>query len=161
MISKSDYIIGIEEKPDDDIWEVVSAGLFKFNQENAGLKRTSPIVVVLYDKDGVVKGGVFGNSDWDVFNIDVVWVSEELPGQDFGSEMLSLGEKAALLRGCKIAVVSTFSFQARGLYEKQGYKVFGELNGYPADTRRTGFPKSYNRICETVCCCVKLLHRWW
>ncbi len=132
MLSKNDYTVAVEKEFGDDVWETVSSGLFNYNHEVSGLKRTPAIAVVLRDKDNQVKGGLFGNSNWDVFDIDVIWVTGELRQEGFGRELLRLGEEVAMERGCKIAVLFTFSFQARGFYEKQGYKVFGELNGYPA-----------------------------
>ncbi len=126
------YTVTVEEKPDDNVWEIVGDGLSKFNQEKAGLRRTPPIVIVIRDEQQNIKGGLFGNSDWDIFNIDTVWVTEELRGQGFGRRLFELGETVAIERGCKIAVLMTISFQAREFYEKQGYKVFGQLEGFPA-----------------------------
>jgi ribosomal protein S18 acetylase RimI-like enzyme len=128
---RDDYTVAIEDNFD-EAWDVVSDGHFKFNREVAGLKRTPPIAAVVRDKENTVKGGLFGNSNWDIFDIDVLWVAEEHRKLGLGSNLLRHGEQVAIQRGCKIAVVLTFSFQARGFYEKQGYKVFGELNGYPA-----------------------------
>jgi hypothetical protein len=34
--------------------------------------------------------------------------------------------------GCTDAFLDTFSFQARGFYEKLGYRVFGGLDNHPA-----------------------------
>jgi GNAT superfamily N-acetyltransferase len=132
MSSKNDYTVAVEENPDYSVWETVSDGLFNFNREKSGIKRTPPIAVIVRDNEQNVKGGLYGNSNWDVFDIDAVWISEELRGQGIGSRLLKLGEEAAIGRGCKIAVLFTFSFQARGFYEKQGYKVFGQIDGYPA-----------------------------
>ncbi len=124
--------VAVEEKPDDSVWETVGGGLFQFNHDRAGLKRTIPIAVIIRDEVQTIKGGLFGNSDWDVFNIDTVWIAEEARGQGLGRQLMQLGEDVAVRRGCKIAVLSTLSFQARVFYEKQDYKVFGQLDGYPA-----------------------------
>lgn len=40
-----------------------------------------------------------------------------------------------MARDCHSAWVDTFSFQARGFYEKLGYTVFGQLD-YPPEHRR-------------------------
>ena len=40
-------------------------------------------------------------------------------------------EQLAAQRGCLNSHLDTFSFQARPLYEKLGYKVFGTLEYHP------------------------------
>ena len=45
--------------------------------------------------------------------------------------MLAAAEAEALRRGCRGARLFTYSFQARGFYEKHGYTVFGVLDDFP------------------------------
>jgi hypothetical protein len=42
----------------------------------------------------------------------------------------------ALERGCRHAYLDTFSFQALGFYEKQGYAVYGQLENFPTGASR-------------------------
>lgn len=51
--------------------------------------------------------------------------------RDRGSRLLDRAEQYALQRGCTHAWLSTHSFQARVLYERHGYALFGELKDYP------------------------------
>jgi hypothetical protein len=44
--------------------------------------------------------------------------------------------RLALEAGCHHAWVDTFSFQARHLYEKLGYRLFGALPDYPRGQTR-------------------------
>lgn len=84
------------------------------------------------DEDGNVIGGVLACSVmWHVLSIESVWVSEEYRGMGFASELLDEVEEHARGMGCHLAYLDTFDFQAKGFYEKQGYRVFGELNGMP------------------------------
>ncbi len=48
-----------------------------------------------------------------------------------GSRLLAEAEAEALRRGCRMAWLDTFDFQARMFYERHGYTVFGELGGLP------------------------------
>ena len=57
-------------------------------------------------------------------------------GQGTGRRILIAAEEEALRRGCRYAWLDTFSFQARGFYEKLGYSVFGTLEDYPAGHSR-------------------------
>jgi hypothetical protein len=45
--------------------------------------------------------------------------------------MLLAAEAEALRRGCPGAWLSTFTFQARGFYERLGYSAFGTVDDYP------------------------------
>jgi hypothetical protein len=40
-------------------------------------------------------------------------------------------ERVAVERRCTYSYLDTFSFQARPMYEKQNYKVFGTLEDHP------------------------------
>jgi ribosomal protein S18 acetylase RimI-like enzyme len=44
--------------------------------------------------------------------------------------LLASAELEARKRGCNFIQLDTFSFQALGFYEKQGYKKFGDLPNY-------------------------------
>ncbi|WP_247749109.1 GNAT family N-acetyltransferase [Rhizobium sp. L245/93] len=50
--------------------------------------------------------------------------------------MLQQAEGWARERGCVGVWLDTFSFQAPGFYEKQGYTVFGVLDHYPGEMQR-------------------------
>jgi hypothetical protein len=50
--------------------------------------------------------------------------------------VLLQAEQEAITRGCRGAWLDTFSFQARGFYERLGYAVFGTLDDYPPGQNR-------------------------
>ena len=54
---------------------------------------------------------------------------ETLRGRGIGTDLLRRAEAEALVRGCHGAWLDTFEFQARGFYERLGYRCFGELGG--------------------------------
>ena len=81
-------------------------------------------------------GGVIGATYWDWFQLDLMWVKEELRGHGYGRRLLTLAENEARRRGARHVHLDTFSFQAPGFYEKCGYQVFGVLQDYPAGHQR-------------------------
>jgi GNAT superfamily N-acetyltransferase len=94
-----------------------------------GAKR--PLNIILQDRAGNYLGGLSASTYWGWLVIDDFFVPEELRGQGIGAGMLETAEKIALERGCIICHLSTYEFQARTFYEKQGYYVTGKLDGYP------------------------------
>lgn len=44
---------------------------------------------------------------------------------------MAAAEERAIAKGCSEVFLGTFSFQARPLYEKLGYHVFGEEKDHP------------------------------
>jgi hypothetical protein len=45
-------------------------------------------------------------------------------------------EEEAKKKGCKLVHLDTYSFQAPEFYKKQGYDIFGILDGYPEGIKR-------------------------
>ncbi|MGB0061243.1 GNAT family N-acetyltransferase, partial [Candidatus Binatus sp.] len=60
-----------------------------------------------------------------------LWVDPALRGKGYATKLMNAIEQLAIQRGCTNSYLDTFSFQARPLYEKLGYKVFGTLENHP------------------------------
>ena len=76
-------------------------------------------------------GGLTAITYWGWLYVDDLWLHERLRGRGLGRELMRQVEEAARQRGCKYAYLKTFDFQARGFYEKLGYRVVGQLDDYP------------------------------
>lgn len=87
------------------------------------------LFVFLRDSHGQRQAGLIAWTMWSWFHIDQLWVEPALRGQGHGRRLLQAAEQEAIARGCQVAEVDTFSFQAQGFYEKAGYTVFGRLEG--------------------------------
>jgi GNAT superfamily N-acetyltransferase len=68
--------------------------------------------------------------------IDLLFVPESMRGIGIGRKLMTLAEGEAVRRACRAAALDTFSFQARGFYERLGYSVFGTLDDCPPGHRR-------------------------
>jgi diamine N-acetyltransferase len=90
-----------------------------------------PLHIFLNDVNGLVRGGLTGQTVWQWLEIDYLWLDERLRGRDYGAELMRRAEAEAKRRGCLRAVVGTFSFQARGFYEQLGYRIVGALEDHP------------------------------
>mgnify|MGYP003385736626 CR=1 FL=1 len=74
--------------------------------------------------------GLTGKSYFAWLHIDFLWVDENHREHKLGSKLMAQAEKEAIKRNCNGITLDTFSFQARGFYEKMGFEVCGEIAGY-------------------------------
>lgn len=91
----------------------------------------SPLDVLIYDEQGQIVGGLVADTYWGWLAIEDLWIDAGLRGQGRGRKLMDLAETEAIARGCSSSFVQTYSFQARGFYEKLGYRVVGRLDDYP------------------------------
>lgn len=94
------------------------------------------LCLAIRDTAGAVAGGLWGQFRYDWLFIELIFVPEVRRGQDLGSALLAMAEAQALAWGAVGVWLDTFSFQARGFYERHGYAAFGEIADYPAPHRR-------------------------
>lgn len=136
MVMENGYNIVQADKPDDPMWGVIGGGIHHFNIQQAGDDHGKQLCFVLYSPSREVAGGLIGETHWDWFYINLMFIKEELRGQGFGHRILTLAEDEARRRGAKHAYLDTFSFQAPEFYKKHGYQVFGELRDFPPGHQR-------------------------
>lgn len=91
----------------------------------------TPLDILIRDAAGEIVGGLIASTCWGWLELDVLWVAESLRGQGCGRALLRMAEAEARTRGCLRVMLTTYSFQARGFYEREGYRVVGEMADYP------------------------------
>jgi ribosomal protein S18 acetylase RimI-like enzyme len=82
------------------------------------------------DAQGRAIAGAVGRTWGANAELQQIWVPEALRNQGAGRDLLSAFEAASRSRGCNLIYLETWSFQARGFYEKCGYRVALEIAGY-------------------------------
>ena len=119
------------EEPADEHRRAILEGLAHFNLSmgGPGLRRT--LCIALQDQDGTTKGGLYGWMIYDWLFVELLFVPDHLRRQGVGAELLSRAEAEARMRGCVGAWLDTFSFQARGFYEKLDYELAGTIPDHP------------------------------
>lgn len=104
-----------------------------FNLARWEVKQKVPLLIRVRDDAGETVAGGAGKTFGYWFLLDNLWVSEACRGQDVGTKLLTALESAARERGCKYVLLDTLGFQARGFYEKHGYRVQWTQERYPKD----------------------------
>lgn len=112
----------------------------EFNNKEAAFTQ-SPIFesinfIVKNNKNEII-GGI--NSDlyyWNILFISILWVHDDYRHKGIGSQLMLKVERAAKQKNCTLVHLDTFSFQAKDFYLKQGFEIFGILEGYPGGHKR-------------------------
>ena len=76
-----------------------------------------------------VLGGLWAQSRWGAFYIDMIVVPQALRGTGVGTDLMTRAETEARARGCHLMWLDTYAFQARPFYERLGFEVFGQMDG--------------------------------
>jgi GNAT superfamily N-acetyltransferase len=116
-----------------DVMETVNRGIQTHASAAIGLPEQMWFAAnfFLRSEDGEILGGALGNT-WGLWlYVSDVWVDPSLRGKGYATKLMTAIEQMAIERGCLNSYLDTFSFQARPLYEKLGYKVFGTLEDHP------------------------------
>ena len=126
------YRLTLEDDPAEPDVEVLPHALEAYNQSQWPQHPPwRPLAIFLREKTRIV-AGLAGETYCGWLFVKYLWVSEGLRGRGVGRELMTRAEARARERGCHSAWLDTFSFQARGFYEKLGYEEFGRLD-YPPD----------------------------
>jgi GNAT superfamily N-acetyltransferase len=124
--------IALSDKEDEATAKAVEEGLIAFNEAAARPNDWRPLTLsVRRAGEAKVAGGLVGRTFFGWLFVDMFHLPPDLRRQGLGTELLRRAEDEARARGCVGAYLTTFSFQARGFYEKQGYALFGALPDFP------------------------------
>ena len=98
--------------------------------------------IFLENEAGERMAGIIAETHGNWLFVELLWVAEELRGQNIGTKLLKQAEETARERGCKFVFLDTFSFQAPLFYKKQGYKEVFTLTEYPRTGKRHYYTKT-------------------
>ncbi len=102
------------------------------------------VVLRLQGDDGAVAGGLVGRIAWQWLYVQTLAVAPAMRGQGWGLRLMEAAEATARAHGCLGARLDTYSFQARGFYEKQGYRVVGTIEDCPPGHVRYTMAKRFH-----------------
>jgi GNAT superfamily N-acetyltransferase len=130
--------ISMDPYPSKDAEMVVRQGITTHAFAAIGLPETewSPHNFFLRSGDGEILGGALGNIWGDWMFVAYLWVDRALRGKGYATRLMATAEEHARAKQSGNAFLDTFSFQARPLYEKLGYHLFGEEKDHPKGHNR-------------------------
>jgi GNAT superfamily N-acetyltransferase len=125
--------IMLTDAPTPQMRQAIVEPLVAFNNSRIGRSEVyCPLVILLSDPESdEIVGGLHGSTLFSYLHVDLLFVPESMRGIGMGRKLMMQAEAEAVRRGCHGASLDTFSFQARGFYERLGYSVFGILDDCP------------------------------
>jgi len=130
--------VTLTDSPDDSTVETISRLLSEFNEVSSGLSNDyRPLTIVLSDPiTQETIGGLVGWTSFSFLHVNLLYLPASSRGAGLGSQLIAQAEEEAMRRGCHGVWLDTFSFQARGFYERLGYTVFGAIEDHPPGQSR-------------------------
>jgi len=123
--------IEVVDNPEQSLIDYLDKKIADFNWAHWEVSERLPLAVQIKNQQGNVIAGAAGRTFGDWLLIDTLWVSDELRGQNIGSQLLKAIETAAKERGCSKCLLDTLNFQAMPFYQKHGYTTQWVQQDYP------------------------------
>lgn len=148
MTERSAVRISIETDTADEVRKTVESGLYAFNDQFAGPMLNSMLMIGARDGGGKIIGGLVANLQpgWKWMTVQRLWIEESHRRAGIGRQLLEAAEEEAQTQGCLHVAVDTTEFQARGFYEKQGYRVYAVQEDYPYGHRKFMLRKTFPKV---------------
>ena len=112
----------------------IGSCLVSFNNSKVPFKQKPLSIHInkcIKEGDEVIGGILSEIYCWNILSIDVLWVKDGYRNKGYARTLVEIVENEARKMGCRISHLDTFDFQAKELYEKLGYTVFGVLEDCP------------------------------
>jgi GNAT superfamily N-acetyltransferase len=134
----------VEEHPDPADIEVLEVEIRREASAAMGLGDERDLAIFVRDA-GTVVAGISGWTWGDCCELQNLWVAPSLRGRGLATRLIAGAETEAAARGCTQSVHFTYDFQARALYEQNGYELVGRVKDFPSGTDVLWFHKRFRK----------------
>ncbi|ENJ1726430.1 TPA: GNAT family N-acetyltransferase [Vibrio parahaemolyticus] len=127
--------IELSIQPSEEELKAISDGISAFNAqylpEDGEFDSGFRFVITARNESGEFIGGIQASVVWSYCVLELLWLSEESRGKGLGSKLIKQLVEFATEKGLSQIRTETLDFQAKPFYEKQGFRVYGELEDTP------------------------------
>ena len=133
----------VEDHPDPAGIDVLETQIRREASAAMGLGDEAELAIFVRDAGRVV-AGISGWTWGDCCELQSLWVAPGLRGRGLATRLIAAAEAEAAARGCSQTVHFTYAFQARALYERNGYELAGRVEDFPSGTDVLWYRKHLN-----------------
>jgi GNAT superfamily N-acetyltransferase len=105
--------------------------LYEYNSWQVGREDGQLFAFFIRDDQQQVLAGLSGWTWAEACEVQSLWVHPDWRRKGYGRELLAAAEQEARARGCKVILITSYSFQAPAFYQKCGYELVFQLNNFP------------------------------
>jgi len=134
----------VEDHPDPLDIELLETQIRREASAAMALGDEVDLAIFVRDAAGTVVAGISGWTWGDCCELQSLWVAPSLRGRGLATQLLAAAEAEAAGRGCTQTVHFTYDFQARALYEHNGYELVGRVEDFPTGTDVLWYHKHLN-----------------
>jgi GNAT superfamily N-acetyltransferase len=122
--------IEFESLPGINDVSILTQGLSEQAAQLKGLAPATYYAFFIRDLEQKIVGGINGSLYYGCVYIDQLWLAASLRGHGWGKLLIYKVETLAQNQHCRFATVNTMDWEAKGFYEKLGYRVEYVRCGY-------------------------------
>jgi GNAT superfamily N-acetyltransferase len=127
------YLITYIEKPLPNETQLLWKGISKNAKQMRGLRPGESFGFFVRDDAEYIKGGCSGYLFYGCLMVDLLWVDESIRNQGYGTSLMLAAENLARQKQCRFMTVNTMDFEAPKFYQKLGFFIEFEREGYEKD----------------------------
>lgn len=135
------YIINFTNQPSRQEIDVLCKGLEQHSKQTIGKSSFEPFGFLVHDDNKTLIAGCTGVFMYGVLNIKLLWVDEIARNKGLGKKLIEKAETLAKEYNCRYITLETFNWQAKEFYEKMGYIIEFQYDGYDNDSKFYFFRK--------------------
>jgi GNAT superfamily N-acetyltransferase len=121
--------------------EFLEDRLYEYNCQQTGRADGQLFAFFVRNDQQEIIAGLSGWTWADACEIRALWVHPALRGQGHGRALLEAAEQEARRQGCKVILLTSYSFQAPDFYQKHGYELTWQLHDFPPGHQHCTFIK--------------------
>ena len=130
----------VEADPDPREIELLEAKIRREASTAMGLGDEVELAIFVREAGRVV-AGISGWTWGNCCELQSLWVEPGHRGHGLATRLMAAAEAEARARGCTQTVHFTYDFQARALYERNGYELVGRVEDFPSGTEALWYRK--------------------